>query len=380
MAGSVKWPELFGLADQHGLQSPLHQLLSKIADTVPAQDMDALRRIYVANLHKSLLVSREMIRIIDCLRATSIEVLPYKGPALAESLYGDIALRQSGDIDLLVRPEHLTRIRELVGTLGYVPHQFFSGTKEKAYIESGYECAFDGPAGPNLLEVQWALQPKFYAVDFDMNGIFSRAVATSVTGYPIRLPSPEDLFLILSLHASKHVWGRLIWLCDIARILPNPDLNWEWIGSQATELGIARILRVTALLAKSLLGTPLPQAMETHLPEDHHADALAKEIGARIRSQFAFDLESFEYFRLMIRLRERSSDKLRFIRRLAFTPGPGEWACVHLPEALSPLYRFVRVSRLSAKIFRRWRPAVRDVNPRGHASDVTSPPEKARTS
>src|SRR5581483_6275003 len=155
-----------------------------------------------------------------------------------------------GDIDLLIRPQDLPRIREAVRDLGYVTHSHFSQAQERAFLKSGYELAFDGPGGPNLLEVQWAIQPRFYAVDFDQQGLFDRAVEVSVAGKEMSTPTLEDLFIVLSLHAAKHVWGRLIWLCDLARLMNVRELNYEWIVSQCVELGMARILRVTVLLTR----------------------------------------------------------------------------------------------------------------------------------
>jgi hypothetical protein len=41
---------------------------------------------------------------------------------------------------------------------------------------------------------------------------------------------------------------------------------------------------------------------------------------------------------------------LRFLARLVFTPGPGEWQAVRLPRPLFPLYYAVRLFRLAAKL------------------------------
>lgn len=347
---SIRWKYLFDLADQHGTLPLLHQPLSAYVDAVPAGEMTALTQAFQTNLHKSLLLSRELIRIVDRLSASGIEVIPYKGPALAEAAYGDIALRQSGDIDLLIRPHDLLRVREAVGELGYTPHLHFSEAEEREYLRSGYEYAFDGAAGPNLLEVQWAIQPRFYAVDFDMAGLFDRARTATVAGQPMKALAPEDLFLILSLHAAKHVWGKLVWLCDIAQIMKMPTLDWNRISSLAKSLGIARILQVTMLAANALLGATIP--VETHLADDPEARPLAQKIRDYIVSGRTCNVESLSYFRLMIQLRERPSDRLRFLRRLAFTPGPGEWNAVRLPAALFPLYRVIRLTRLAARLIR----------------------------
>src|ERR1039457_2804122 len=105
-------------------------------------------------------------------------------------------------MDLFVRKQDVARIKSAVRDLGYTPRVLIPEDAEQDYIASGYECTFDSPAGRNLLELQWALQPRFYAVDFDMNGLFKRAVKVSVAGRRVQTPSPEDLLLVLSVHAA----------------------------------------------------------------------------------------------------------------------------------------------------------------------------------
>ena len=346
----IRWKSLFALADRHGAQPLLHQALSGLDDAIPADELRTLMQNYQTNLIKTLLVSRELIRIVDRLLALGIEVMPYKGPALAEVLYGDVAMRQSGDIDLLIRPQDFPRVRNAASELGYTPHLALSEKEERAYLKSGYECAFDGAAGPNLLEVQWAIQPRFYAVDLDMDALFQRGMTVSVAGQQMKTPCSEDLFLILAVHAAKHVWGRLVWLCDLAQLMTFPTLKWDVVGSQAKKLGVARILRVTVHLANRLLGATIPAAVNENLLSDAETTPLAEEIQKYIGSDTEYNVESFAYFRLMLRLRERRTDQLRFIRRLALTPGPSEWKAVRLPAPLFPFYRVVRLSRLAARL------------------------------
>ena len=348
----VSWKSVLDLADRHGTLPLLHQVLANRSQEVPAETLLLLKQRHQINLHKSLFLARELIRILDRLAQWGIEALPYKGVTLAEQMYGDMSLRPAGDIDLLIRPEDLSRIKQAVGELGYTPHDHLSSAEERAYLQSGYECAFDSQAGRNLLEVQWAIQPHFYAVDYDMQALFRRAVTVSVEGHAMNTPSPEDQLLILSIHAAKHVWGRLIWLCDIARILQLPTLNWKWIDDEANALGIARILRVTLLLTNRFLGAPLPALLEAHVAGDQQAVRLAEKVNAQIVSGNSCDVESLAYFRLMMHLRERGADQIRFLQRLALTPGPGEWQAVRLPAPLFPLYRLVRLSRLAARLAR----------------------------
>jgi hypothetical protein len=345
----VHWHALLSLAEHHGVQSILAQSLLNFAGQVPAEALTTLKGSYQANLHKVLLLSSEFVRIAARLSQAGIEFIPYKGLALAETVYGDVALRQSGDIDLLIHATDLKRVREVAAEISYTPHVRLSEDEEAAYLKSGYECAFDGTAGRNLLEVQWAIQPHFYAVDLDVEGLFGRARTVRVAGVEVKALAAEDLFVVLALHAAKHVWGRLIWLCDLARIGNLPTLNWNLIGDQAQGLGVVRILRVTLLLAQKLLGWTFPASAAENLPEDSAAGILAEEVESYISNEKIYDVESLAYFRLMLRLRERRIDQMRFVSRLILTPGPAEWAIVRLPKPLAPFYRVIRVARLAAR-------------------------------
>lgn len=347
----ISWNVLIKLAERHRVLALLFHSLRAVGDAVPPEELLVLKQSYQANLHKALLLSRELIRILDHLSGAQIEVMSYKGLALAEMLYNDIAARQAGDIDLLIRSRDFSRIRAAVGELGYVPPGSLSEAEEHAYLKSGYECAFDGPAGRNLLEVHWAAQPRFYAIDFDMEGLFGRAIDISIAGHSAKTPAHADLLLLLSAHAAKHVWGRLIWLCDIAHLMEQPGVDWDWVASQARKLGMVRILRITMLVANRLLDARIPEGARK-ISEDAAALEIAREVHNYITSDLAYDVESFAYFRLMMRLRERGTDRSRFLTRLIFTPGPGEWQAVRLPQSLFPLYRLVRLSRLASRIVR----------------------------
>lgn len=348
-AARFDWELVLRLAEDHGTSSLLYQNLASSGEVVPAAVLASLRQRHETNARKSLFMARELMRILDSTDSLGVEVIPYKGIVLSEVYYGDIALRQSGDIDLFVRKRDVARIKCAVCDLGYAPRFTIPEDAEQDYIESGYEWTFDSAAGINLLELQWALQPRFYSVDIDMDGLFDRAANTMVAGRRVKTLSSEDLLLVLAVHAAKHVWGRLIWLCDVARILKRGNLNWDFVRARAREFGIERILHVTLLLTNRFLTTKIPPTIETATREDRVARVFADEIEVAVANGVSYEEQKMSYFRLMMRLRERRVDRLRFLTRLTFTPGPGEWEAVHLPKLLFPLYRVVRMARLATR-------------------------------
>lgn len=349
LAGPMEWDALTRLADEHGVTSLLYQNLMQVEESVPSEIMATLREKQERNIRRALLLAAELAQVADCAQTLGIELVAYKGVVLSEGYYGDMAIRSGGDVDLFVRARDVKRLKNALRELGYRPRMEIREEVESEYFASGYECSFDSPAGTNLLELQWALQPRFYAVDFDMEGLFARAVPVSVAGRAVKTPSAEDLLLVLSIHAAKHVWGRLIWLCDIARILQR-DLDWNWIRAQALDLGVERILHVTLLLGNSLLGVEMPEGIGPAVREDGEALRLADRIEISIAAGVEYEEEKIAYFRLMMQLRERRRDRWRFLARLAFTPGPGEWEAVTLPRGLFPFYRVVRLGRLAGRL------------------------------
>ena len=116
---SVDWEAVLRLAERHGTSSLVFQNLAGLGGVVPAGVLAAVRQDYERNIHKSLFLARELICVLDCLDALGVEAVPYKGVVLSEVYYGDVAMRQAGDIDLFVRKGDVGRIKDAVRELNF---------------------------------------------------------------------------------------------------------------------------------------------------------------------------------------------------------------------------------------------------------------------
>jgi len=343
----LDWTRFADIAEHHGLIPHIGDRIAAFSDLVPAEAMRSLRELYESNARRTLWLSRELIRIVSHLESRGIAALPYKGPALGEFLYSNVTARQFSDLDILVQARDVARTRSALAEIGFAPGITLTPHAERAFLESGYELTFDSPNGRNLLEIQWQILPRFYAVDFDMEAFFDRAVTQNLAGVTIRALRAEDLLLVLCVHAAKHLWMQLSWLCDIAALARTAKVDWNWVWDQSDGLGIRRIVEVTFALAHRLLGAPLPPSMET----DVSAGALVEDLIPSIVKSAPFDPESLDYFRRVAKTRERRSDRTRFWWRLATTPSTGEWSAIQLPAPLFPLYCVVRAARIAKRIF-----------------------------
>jgi Uncharacterised nucleotidyltransferase len=340
---AIDWQHFAEIAEHHGVIPRVYETLSA---TVAAGRIEPVRELYESNARRALWLTRELVRVLEHFASREIPTLPYKGPVLSQSLYGSVSHRQFSDLDVLIHAQDFSRAKAALRELGFEPGMELSSQEERAYLRSGYEFTFDGPNGRNLLELQWQILPRFYSVDFGVEGFFDRAVTLQVGGVPVHSLCAEDMLLVLCAHTAKHAWIQLSWLCDIAELARTP-LDWERIRRQSAVLGITRIVAVTFLLAHQLLGTSLPLVVEL----DPAARSLTKQMVPILARSERVDTESMPYFRLMARARERRHDRSRFWWRLATTPSVGEWSAIQLPAPLFPLYRVVRVLRLARRLF-----------------------------
>lgn len=362
--GTLDWNEFIPLAEHHGVLPLAASNLIKHRSVesgrgLPLEIERSLRSAYEANLRRGLWFSAELARVMQHFDQSQVRALPYKGPVLAQSVYRDVALRSFSDLDFLIFPSDFERAKQALAEVGYHPNVELTPAIERLWLRIGYERSFDGAAGKNLVELQWNVLPYFYAVDVhragvsteDMriDGLLRSAGRALVGGREVPCLSPEDSLLVLCLHAAKHLWTRLIWLCDIAETVRLPTIDYALLFSRAQKLGINRIMAISFWLVKNVLHGELPAPVTVMTAADPQVAVLGEEFAQRLERGAVYDFESTDYFRLIMKLRERRSDRWRYLWRLVWTPGAGDVAAVRLPETLFPLYRILRIGRLTQR-------------------------------
>jgi hypothetical protein len=346
----LDWERILRLVDHHRVVPQVYGELSALSRLVPVQHLNALRLRYEDNARKTLWFTAELVRIVGHLESMGIKAMPYKGPVLAETLYGEVTRRQFGDLDILILPTDVLKAKAALHDLGYKPAIALAARHETAYVKTGYEYSFSAAHGSNLLELQWRILPRFYSIDFDVVDFFERSDEIVVGGRQMRTMRAEDLLLVLCVHAAKHLWVQLSWLCDIAQLVKTRQLDWNAIHYEARHFGIERIVSLNLLLAQKLLASQLHSSRQTWTFQKDPSTDVLDEILRIIERGAPYDTELLSYFRLMMRLRERWRDRARFLWRLTITPSVSEWSAIQLPRHLQPLYRLLRLSRLAKRL------------------------------
>ncbi len=348
-AGTLNWEKFIALAENHRVIPQVYRALEPYSAEIPAPMFSRFQRKYKQSACNALWFTQELTRIVNFFEAFGIRAVPYKGPVLAQKLYGEVTARQYHDLDVLVLPEDVQRAKAALRELGYVCSLNLCKEFERAYESSGYEYSFDGASRPYAVELQWRILPRFYSVDFDLEACFGRAEKVRVGDCPCLSLCSDDLLLVLCAHAAKHLWAQISWILDISKLVDGGSIDSDRVWEQAKELGIRRIVALNLQLARELFGSSVPCRIQEWFDADDDSLALKHRIVQRIKAGQESETQSIAYFRLMSRIRERQIDKARMWWRLLWTPSLSEWNEIRLPQPLFRFYSLIRLLRLAKR-------------------------------
>ncbi len=347
--GDLDWDYLIALADRHGV-IPLfvHNLNSVSTELVPLQVLSKLRDYNQENTRQSLLLTAELLRLMELLKANGIQAVPFKGPTLAMRAYGDVALREFSDLDLLVRTEDVSKVRKLLVGEGFKPNPELSGTQEAALIR--FDCAYNFSNQKKVMfDVHWKFAaPHSFALE--TNGLWDRLETLTIGGKQLPTLSVEDLLQVICLHGLTHFWERLGWICDVAGLVElQKDIDWDSVIDSTARQGSRRVLSLGLVLAAELLEASVPPEVLQIAQNDTVVSALAEDLKRRLFADEPSASGIIDGALLQLRMRERKRDRIGVGLRLAATPRVYDWMLIPLPKWLFFLYYLLRPLRLAGK-------------------------------
>lgn len=357
-AADIDWGFMADLAESQGVLPIFYKIIWKsIPELVPKQFIKDLRFKYLQNSHKNHFLSAELINILNFLESNGLHALPFKGPVLAEFLYGGLSLRCFSDLDLLVPMDDALKASHLLESRGYRQIRKLNREQEIAFLRSKHHYHLIHPITGVHVDLHWRIAPKIYSFSLDSEDLMERSITRMFQGKKVQTISNEDALLILCEHGIRHYWKKLIWVCDVAIIARLDKIDWRQLFKNASDTGCLRALLLGILLAKDLLDAPLPRDngdIFKQIQIDKEVSSLTNEISHRIFSeklnQKAAEIDDLKADAdeelLYLRARERNRDRaLYYIRRIT-TPTEDDWDSFPLPGYLFPLYHFIRPIRL----------------------------------
>jgi hypothetical protein len=350
----INWTYLTQMALRQGVMPLLYfNLNTTCPEAVPQTVLEQLRNHFQSNALNSLFLASELLKLLHLFNENAIPTIPFKGPVLAASTYGNLTLRQFCDLDILVREQDFIKARELLILKGYQSIQEYDWEQSFAQSNSGVH-----------VDLHQGIASRYFPVRFDFDRCWQRLKPISLAGTSVVNLLAEDLLIILCVQVAKDCWyerDRLIKICDIAELInAHQTLDWEDVLEQARLLCCTRILFLGLLLAHELLDTALPQEVLLEI----QANSTVRSIVLQVRDRFSQityippDTIEIPLKRLVrsaifnFQIREGLQDKLPYILFLlqsAVIPNKKDYDWVSLPAYLSCLYYLLKPLRLAEK-------------------------------
>jgi Uncharacterised nucleotidyltransferase len=347
----LDWDLLLVEAARNSLRPLVARHLSACAaEIVPPQQLKRLSDAVRANTARCLILTAELIQLMDRFREAGISAVPYKGPVAAVQAHEDITLREFEDLDIIVRQQEMPRVNQVVTSLGYRSKfpWILSPDAGSALVPGEYQYLHDSRR--MVVEVHTERTLRHFPVPPDLEGLFRRLVPVFLSGHEIRTFAPEDALVMLCIHGSKDFWERISWIVDIAELIRAcPKLDWNAVSNRADSWKAGRILYLGLTLASGMLDARLPDDIGARVRDDRVAAALASEVAQRLlrRDQRLFGSAGrFSFRRRMV---DGALAGWRYSIRLAVAPAEEDWQMVRLPGLLAPLYVALRPLRLLRK-------------------------------
>ncbi|MEE8488390.1 MAG: nucleotidyltransferase family protein [Gemmatimonadota bacterium] len=341
------WDRLYAAAVAHGMLPLTFRWLNRLPrPLVPPPALRRIGREFVVNDMRCRNLVDELLRLTSVFEAAGIDSVPYKGPALADEIFGDASLRQAGDLDILIRRGDAARAVQVVIAEGYQPHANLRG-QVRFDLRTMYHFEFSHPARPPV-ELHWRFCDD---VDFpvDWHALWSRLARRELAGRSIRVLQPEETLVVLCVHAAKDLWNRMILLADVGELIRNrPRLDWTRVLAGAMSADSRRMLTVGLLLARDMMDVPLPPIAAMECGRDLTARVLAGRIALRMMTGPARSAGPAERISFAMAVRHRTRDKHLYVANRArnmLTPDAMDRQWLALPRGLSFLYYAVRPVR-----------------------------------
>jgi hypothetical protein len=253
---NIDWNLFFVLVKHHRVTPLIYTKIKNIDQSfIPLFVIQTLFQDYQKNIFNMLHLSGEAEILAKTFSNNQIRTLFLKGPVLGSDLYGDISLRMSSDLDLLIPIGDLNKAENILLSHGYIKDDYIE-TVLNDWKWRHHHITFFHPEKKIKVEVHWRLnpgpgkEPKF-------NEMWDRKRVSTLTSQPVYMLGLEDLFLFLVSHGARHGWSRLRWLVDINQII---NKGFDWIKAIRL-LEKSQFLQVggqASILASQLLGTNIP--------------------------------------------------------------------------------------------------------------------------
>jgi hypothetical protein len=344
----IDWPGFLSLARGHAIRPLIHKSLKEnsLGLAVPAPLISSLTNFAVRNDLRNTIAGMELVRLIRSLECRGIPAVTFKGPMLAQQIFGNVSLREFLDIDILVPLQDFPAAEKILRAEGY--ESLRPAAQHPGYLNELGQTTFRRPGESFCVDLHWKLASFGVALPFTERELWSGVQKLPLVGLEAPTLAWDHLALFLAFHGAKERWRSLKWACDFAQLVRcRPELDWTDLLRRSARNQCSRDLLVAAQLIDAL-GFAAPPAL---LAQSKKSSTVTSRTDSTLRElahpRPENDLSIFLYTLQGV---ERIPAKIRLTAKLFSTLTVSDFAAVRLPRRLYWLYFLIRPVRLAGKV------------------------------
>lgn len=335
----INWEYLIEYASAHRLIPLLYWSLKTYQFTLPKNVFNKLSETFRTIRNNNLLLLAELLNLTKLFENKDITVIPYKGSVLSILAYNNITLREFGDIDLFIRSKDASIIKNIMLSNGYELLRPIN-IEDNYYMKFEQEYQFINKTTFIIIEIKWKIEGNFFYLPNNFEIIPNKLRQIKLNNIPISTFSSVDHILILCIHAAKHDWNRLSWLCDISEYIKSQEIDWCEILEKSSQMNINKILFINLILSKDLFDLKLPENILRIITSNKSSIDISIKIKEKILMNKSINL--FDKFVLDLNKRDNIvygiKDSINGLTKPTYT----DFLDFSLPKSLFYLYFIIR--------------------------------------
>lgn len=345
LRGVLHNPDLISSLNQEALSFlQRHRLVSYLLSGASEETRAWGKALRQKNTMHMMHLSAELIRIDQYLRKEHIPLLHLKGPVLSDYLYQNTGIKESRDIDLLVRPVDVNRASQLIEKKGYIriyPNYQLTRAQARRFRHISHHFTYLHPQQHIMLELHWAFFTPGELYPLPMDEIFASKQAHIFFDHTLYMPDDQTMLFYLMLHGARHQWFRLGWLLDFKSLLHKRKTLYPLIHSQARQMHLEAVCLATLHLCRIFFQMDYPEeAGATKKGEKKQAISISKSAIQAIfldpDKLYAQGMVKFKKIYYQLQLKKTLSYRYQVLMRVI--SNQSDWQLIPLPDSLFFLY------------------------------------------
>lgn len=351
----INWHLLRRITNAHSIGSFIYHTITSHQIDVDRDFEAQLKQRYAANRLKNFGQIQAATGLIRKFKERGITIIPYKGAVFSHAYYGDVALRESSDIDFLISKNDLEAVEDYFIEENYSPrtsvprpylryHRVFY--KDIVYYRKDIALSAS-------IEMHWRLVDRFSG-NYPSYDFFSpHLVSLKTGGLNIDKLSPTyDFLAVVSNHFVKDMGIKFKYMIDIACLInkERASLDIDTIVSCAKRYGFEKKLMTGLELVKKFLDIELIENDLAVLPEQILKTPL--EFPVHLPRLY---INEPKFIRRSLQLQDNLLNRVKFTARCflyIFLPTPLDIDQFKLPAYFLPLFVLTRPFRLLYQVFK----------------------------